>query len=129
MGSGFMLMPLKRVIVFVGDVQRCARFYVDVFGFTALPSDQSPAEWVELETGGCRLAFHKARGASGAIDSPTGGPMNPHKIVFFAEDVEAARAAVVARGAVMGKVYTFGELVFCDGKDPEGHVFQISNRE
>lgn len=118
-----MLMPLKRVIVFVGDLDRRARFYVDVFGFVALPSDQSPAERVELETGGCRLAFHQARGAEGAIDSPTGGPMNPHKIVFFAADVEAARAAVV------GKAYRLGELVFCDGKDPEGHVFQISNRE
>jgi len=54
--------------------------------------------------------------------------MNPHKIVFFAEDVEATRATLVARGAVMGDVRRFGELVLCDGQDPEGHVFQICNR-
>jgi len=123
-----MATPLNRVIIFVGDVQKCARFYTDVFGFTVLSSDHAPAEWMELDTGGCRLAFHKARGPDGPIDSPTGSSMNPHKIVFFAEDVEAARAAVVARGAAMGDVHKSGSLMLCDGRDPEGHVFQISNR-
>src|SRR6185369_11110113 len=99
-----MPIPLNRVIVFVGDVQKCARFYCDVFGFTPLPSDHPSSEWIELETGGCRLALHQARGADGPIDLPTGGPTNPHKIVFYAEDVEATRAAIVARGAVMGEV-------------------------
>jgi predicted enzyme related to lactoylglutathione lyase len=123
-----MAMPLNRVIVFVADVERCAAFYRDVFGFTVRPSDEPSKEWIELETGGCRLAFHKARGPNGPIDSPTGSPTSPHKIVFFAEDVEAARGAVVARGATMGKVHKFKSLVLCDGKDPEGHAFQISNR-
>jgi predicted enzyme related to lactoylglutathione lyase len=124
-----MLAPLHRIIIFVGDVEKCAKFYVDAFGFTAMPSQHGDAEWMELETGGCRLAFHKARGPNGPIDSPTGSAMHPHKVVFYAEDVEAARAAVAARGAAMGKVNKFGELVMCDGKDPEGHVFQISNRK
>lgn len=119
-----MLAPLKRVIIFVEDVEKCARFYQDVFGFTVVPSDHPSKEWIELETGGCRLAFHKARGAGG----PTGRPDNPHKIVFYAKDVAAVREQIVGRGAVMGKVHTFGSLVLCDGRDPEGHVFQISNR-
>ena len=54
--------------------------------------------------------------------------MNPHKIVFYAQDVDAARAAVVARGAVMGAVRKFGTIALCDGQDPEGHVFQLSTR-
>lgn len=120
--------PLNRIIIFVADVEKCARFYADVFGFTPVTSDQPPTEWIELDTGGCRLAFHKARGTRGPVDSPTGGPMNPHKIVFHAEDVQATRAALIARGVAMGKVHQFGALTFCDGKDPEGHVFQISNR-
>ena len=119
--------PLNRIIIFVGNVEKCARFYRDVFGFTALPSDTS--DWIELDTGGCRLAFHKAHGPRGPIDTPTGGAMNPHKIVFFAKDVEGTREAVIAGGAKMGDIRKFGKLVFCDGKDPEGHVFQISNRE
>jgi predicted enzyme related to lactoylglutathione lyase len=120
--------PLNTVIIFVGDVQKCAHFYVDVFGFKPLPSEYSPAEWIELDTGGCRLALHKARGPDGPVDSPTGSPFSPHKIVFFAKDVDAIRAAAVACGAVMGEILKSGSSVVCDGKDPEGHVFQISNR-
>ena len=123
-----MPIPLHRIIVFVADVEKCAQFSADVFGFTILPSDQPPGEWIELETGGCRLAFHKARGPKGPITKPTGSPTSPHKIVFYAADVEAARAAVVARGATMAKVLKCGTLVLCDGRDPEGHAFQISNR-
>jgi predicted enzyme related to lactoylglutathione lyase len=123
-----MLTPLNRVIIFVGDVEKCARFYIESFGFPAFTSEHAPTEWMELDTGRCRLAFHKAHGPNGPIDAPTGSRMNPHKIVFYAEDVAAARAAVVARGIVMGDVRTFGSLTLCDGQDPEGHVFQISNR-
>ena len=122
--AGVAVLPLKRVIVFVADVERCAAFYCDAFGFRRLTSESPAKEWLELETGGCRLAFHKARGAKG----PTGSANNPHKIVFYAKDVEAAREELVSRGAKMGKVITFGELVMCDGRDPEGHAFQISNR-
>lgn len=123
-----MVTPLNRVIIFVADVQKCARFYISTFGFAALPSEHAAAEWMELETGGCRLAFHKAHGPHGPIEEPTGGPMNPHKIVFFAEDVEAARTEAMARGAPMSGVHKYGSLLLCDGQDPEGHMFQISNR-
>ena len=119
-----MKMPLGRVIIFVGDVQRCAQFYQDVFGFKVVPSGEPAEGWMELDTGGAGLAFHKARGVKG----PTGSSENPHKIVFYAKDVVKARAEVVAKGAKMGKVIEYGDLRFCDGKDPEGHVFQISNR-
>jgi len=54
--------------------------------------------------------------------------MNPHKIVFYCEDVAEVRAQLVAKGAKVGDVRTFGKLTLCDGQDPEGHVFQISNR-
>jgi predicted enzyme related to lactoylglutathione lyase len=120
--------PLHRIIIFVGDVKRCAEFYRDAFGFTTVASDHPDSEWLELETGGCRLAFHKATGPDGPINSPTGSPMNPHKIVFYAEDVAKARTNLVAKGAKMWDVRTFGALTLCDGCDPEGHVFQISNR-
>jgi predicted enzyme related to lactoylglutathione lyase len=122
-----MITPLNRVIIYVGNVEKCAGFYRNVFGFTALSSDLPTSEWIELETGGCRLAFIQAHGRDGPIHSATGGPMNPHKLVFYAEDVAAARSQLVARGAMMGDVRIFGSLVLCDGQDPEGHVFQLSN--
>jgi hypothetical protein len=82
---------------------------------------------MELDTGGCRLAFHRVHGPHSS--EPTGSQDNPHKIVFYTPDVAATRAAIIARGCTkMGKVHTYGSLTFCDGQDPEGHVFQISNR-
>jgi catechol 2,3-dioxygenase-like lactoylglutathione lyase family enzyme len=120
--------PLIRVIIFAADVQKCAHFYRDIFGFTLLPGSHPPAEWLELETGGCRLAFHQAYGADGPITSPTGSPMNPHKIAFFTQDVEAKRAELVARGVDLDPVHTSGSLSLCNGRDPEGHIFQLSNR-
>ena len=123
-----MLAPISRVIIFVGDVQKCAGFFRDAFGLETVPGDYEPDEWQELDAGGCRIAFHKARGPNGPIDTPTGGPSNPHKLVFYAEDVPATREELVRRGADMQDTRTFGEFVVCDGVDPEGHPFQISNR-
>ena len=122
-------MPLTRVIIYVGDVERCAKFYGDVFGFKVMPQTYTAGEWAELDTGACRVAFHKAYGQGGVpIGKPTGSTQNPHKIVFFAEDVPAKRDELIARGAKMGEVMTFDMVVLCDGQDVEGHVFQICNR-
>ena len=115
--------PLIRVIIFVSDVQACAAFYTDIFDFKPLHTDD-PAGWQELDTGGCRLAFHKVHGFTG----PTGSQDNPHKVVFHTNDVAAARKRAIDRGATMGKLKTFGALTLCDGQDIEGHVFQLSNR-
>jgi hypothetical protein len=43
--------------------------------------------------------------------------------------VSKARAELVARGIEMGNDPGDGDgLKLCDGKDPEGNVFQVSNR-
>lgn len=118
-----MLASMNRVIVFVADVQKCASFYRDAFDLDSIPSDD-PAGWQELDAGSCRLAFHKANRASG----PKGVPNYSHKIVFYSDDVAAIRDELTRRGIKMGKVRTLGDLVLCDGRDPEGHRFQVSNR-
>jgi hypothetical protein len=60
------------------------------------------------------------------------GPSSPGKkgpkIAFYAEDVAALRAELVARGASFGKVRQGEELCLCDGKDPDGNPIQLSNR-
>ena len=123
-----MLAGVNRVIVFVGDVERCASFYRDMFQLEVVPNKHVSSEWMELDAGGCRLAFHQAYGPDGPIASPTGSPRNPHKIVFYAEDVTAMRDLLVRKGAQMNEIETFGDISLCDGQDPEGHRFQISNR-
>ena len=84
--------------------------------------------------GGARHGRVSRRAAQGVwqggapIDKPTGSTRSAHKIVFYVEDVSAKREELIARGAKMGEVHTFGTLVLCDGQDVEGHVFQICNR-
>ena len=123
-----MLAPMKRIILFVGDVEKCADFYRTLFELPVIESTHAPNQWCELDAGGCGLAFHKAHGPDGPIDGPTGGPGHPHKVTFYAEDVPAMRDELIRRGDEMGSINTFGDLMLCDGSDPEGHRFQISNR-
>jgi|TARA_B100000315_G_C14338428_1_gene478481 catechol 2,3-dioxygenase-like lactoylglutathione lyase family enzyme len=116
--------PLKRIIIFVADVEKCANFYKKNFGLQPIEEGHQTGEWRELETGGSILAFHKAHGAAG----PTGSEKNPHKLVFGVENIKKAREEFIADGIDMGNLMTFGNIVFCDGKDSEGYPFQISNR-
>jgi hypothetical protein len=51
------------------------------------------------------------------------------KIGFCAEDVAAARQALAARSAKLGKVMSGSGLIRCEGKDPDGNPFSISNRD
>ena len=120
-----MLASMTRVIVFVGDVEKCASFFRDAFELETIESTHAPNQWCELDAGGCRLAFHKAHGPDGPIDTPTGGPNNPHKIVFHADDLPATRQKLVDRGVDMGDVQSVGDVSICDGHDPEGHRFQL----
>jgi hypothetical protein len=75
---------------------------------------------VEFDGGGCSLALHKG----GAARSSDRGP----KVVFGTNDVKKSREILIERGAKMGKVKIFGPLNLCEGKDPEGNRFQLSNR-
>jgi hypothetical protein len=50
------------------------------------------------------------------------------KPCFHADDLEAARAALVEAGVAMGPLHRYGEAAFCDGHDPDGNVFQITTR-
>lgn len=108
---------LRRAIIFTRDLAGMTRFYRDVIGLTVIETSQG---WVDLDAGGSRVALHGTN-----ADMPEG----PIKLAFFAEDVAAMRAALVARGASsFGPVKAFGELHLCDGFDPDGNAVQLSNR-
>jgi catechol 2,3-dioxygenase-like lactoylglutathione lyase family enzyme len=115
-----MNLQLRRVIVFVQDVQMVGVFYRDVLGLPVVVSPDDEREWLELDAGGCRIGLHK----SDAVKVNRRQP----KLVFYAENVASARDHLIARGAKLGAVQTSGEIQFCDGKNPEGNPYQISNR-
>ena len=111
---------ISRVMLFVKDVPTVAAFYRDKLGLQ--PLGEITPEWVELQTGSCTVALHKAgkplieRGDASA------------KIVFGVKDVAAGKALLESRGVKMGKINSFSGIDICDGKDPEGNLFQISSR-
>lgn len=114
-----MKLGIKRIIVFVSDMERALAFYRDVLGL-ALQSQDGDG-WAELAAGTCTIGLHSGGTAS---KSERQGP----KIVFGSDDVASVRKELLARGAPMGPLKKFGALELCDGHDPDGNPFQISNR-
>jgi hypothetical protein len=47
--------------------------------------------------------------------------------MFIRDDVEGMRERLAAKGALMGPLENYPPLTYCDGKDPEGNIFQITN--
>jgi len=109
-------LSIKRVIIFTQRMDEMTKFYRDVIGLKPLTDE---AHWKEFQAGGCNLALHKGTSAIGS---------RPPKLVFFACDVAAARTELLKRGATLGKVKSGNGPDMCDGRDPDGNPFQISNR-
>ena len=117
-----MSFQMQRIILFVNDMAKMTAFYRDVLGLTPLAApNHLPTDWLEFDAGAARIALHKAF-------DPSGKPATYNKITFYAADVPKAREQLVAKGANMYEINDWGELIACDGLDPEGNRFQISNR-
>ncbi len=109
-------LSLRRIVLFTADMPGMTAFYRDVLGL-ALRRDEP--RWKEFDAGGCVIALHNGRSKIGA---------RPPKIGFWAADIRAAREALVAQGLRMTKVTTGGGLTRCEGCDPDGNPFSISDR-
>jgi len=107
---------MARIILFTGQLEAMSEFYGTVLGLKRVTAEKG---WQEFEAGGVTLALH-----SGPASPGRKGP----KIAFYAEDVAALRAELVARGASFGKVRQGETFCLCDGKDPDGNPIQLSNR-
>ena len=112
-----MSLELRRVIIFTDNMAAMGTFYSEVLG---LPAAGKAAGWRTYAAGPVEVALHQGSSMLGR---------RPPKLAFFAADVAATREALVARGARMGRVMKSGDLLLCDGKDPDGNPFQISNRQ
>lgn len=122
-----MKLRLERILIFCQNMPLQTQFYQEVLGLAEVTNPDDPDLFVEFEAGACRIALH-----SGGVTSKA---KRPPKLVFFAQDVQAAREWLVARGAKMGKpkktdleLHDGSYLILCDGRDPEGNPFQLSNR-
>lgn len=113
-------MNLTRVIIFTDRVRVLVEFYATIFSLPLVGEIND--EWVELQAGGCLLAFHKtSRKTQGKDDTGL-------KLVFCPDDIEEERRRLIDLGVKMGLVKRFGDLSLCDGSDPDGNRFQFSTR-
>jgi len=111
-----MKLSIKRIIMFTRQLDAMAAFYRDVL---ALKQTADEPGWKEFAAGGCNIALHRGTSEVGS---------RPPKMVFYSDDVAATRDALQLRGASMGKVKSGSGLDLCEGRDPDGNPFQISNR-
>jgi predicted enzyme related to lactoylglutathione lyase len=119
--EAFVKLKMKRIILFVQDVSIVGAFYRDILGLSEVVSPDDPKEWLEFGAGACSIALHH-----GGVE--TKGRSRPPKIVFYSEDVDKTRAALIKKGVKMGALQTTELFQFFDGRDPEGNDFQVSSR-
>ena len=118
-------MKLGLAMIFAKDMGRMTAFYREALALPFL-ADESSEGWAVFDAGGARLALHAIPAAIAQgiaiTEPPRARAEGAIKLVFHAADLEAARARLVAHGAVMFDPRVSGS---CDGLDPEGNVFQI----
>lgn len=113
------MLGANRIILFVKNPKAVASFYSEKIGLKIRETSED-GKWIDLDAGGIRIGLH----AGGKAKKTSPGS----KIAFFSKDVGATRKKLMAAGVKLGVVHEFGDLRFCDGKDPDGNPFQISNR-
>jgi catechol 2,3-dioxygenase-like lactoylglutathione lyase family enzyme len=111
-----MTLSMRRIVLFTKDMPKMTAFYRDVLGLKVRKDEKG---WKEFDANGCVIALHNGASEVGR---------RPPKIGFWAENIAAARQELVGRGARISKLMTDGGLVRCEGKDPDGNPFSVSNR-
>ena len=123
--AGTVGLKLEVVIIPVADVDRAKRFYQGL-GWR-LDADFAAGDWRALQLtppgSPCSVIFGK--GVTTAVPGSVQGTF------LIVEDIEAARAGLVARGADVSEVFHFDGPLHVDGtkgrvpgKDTEGHSYR-----
>lgn len=118
-------MRIAQVILFVEDVPRMQAFYERML---QLPVITAEPGWVRLDAGETVLGLHAIKAGPALPDPPPAREDSNIKLCFRVDDIDGARAALVAAGVRMRDVHHYQGVAFCDGIDPEGNVFQITTR-
>jgi predicted enzyme related to lactoylglutathione lyase len=122
-----MAVALNRVILYVQDVDRLAAFYQQSFGLPLV--EQIKGEWAVLNAGPCQLALHRVGKAYRVADPAAWQVESNAKLVMTVDRPLAdLHAELTAKGVLMGEIKSYPPLTgqLCDGKDPEGNVFQLA---
>jgi catechol-2,3-dioxygenase len=122
-----MYASLDRIILYVQDVERLAKFYSEMFELPII--EQIKGEWVVFRAGLCELALHRV-GEPYRVADPSSWKVetNAKLVLSVARDLNEMRAELMRKGVPMGDIKVYPGLTspLCDGTDPEGNVFQLA---
>lgn len=120
-----MRISMTRLILYVRDVARLKAFYETNFGFRVV--EEIDGEWAVLMAGQVELALHLA-GQRFREVSPAPVSSNA-KLVFTVDSgLSELRSKLMMFGVPLGEIKRYPGFAYslCDGRDPEGNVFQLS---
>lgn len=124
-----MNLSLSTIILFVHQIDQQKKFYRDVFQLEVV---EEYATWVLLKTPSCYLGLHQIP-EEYLGDDPNEQVDNNVKLVFDVLDLplQQFHDQLIQQGVRMQSITTFDNYPFdlCDGKDPEGNVFQLRQRK
>jgi predicted enzyme related to lactoylglutathione lyase len=119
-----MQMKIELIPLPVSDVDRAIAFYADKLGFTK-DFDVQPSAGVrvvQLTPAGstCSVGFGTG------LDAYAGEPGSVRAVHLVVEDIDQARAELVARGVEVSEVHDFGGGVRgAEFADPDGNTFEL----
>jgi catechol 2,3-dioxygenase-like lactoylglutathione lyase family enzyme len=115
------------IILFVFDINKEKAFYRENFGLDTV--EDSPG-WVVLKGGSVELGLHQIPAEYGPY-TPSEEETNVKLVFDIQEDIHQARQTFIEKQISIGDIKTWEGYPFwvCDGKDPEGNVFQLRLRK
>ncbi|MGH1519826.1 VOC family protein [Chryseobacterium sp. JK1] len=124
-----MNVKLDTLILYVKNTELLKNFYVENFNLKVIEEDHI---WVLLDAGSANIGLHKIGDEYLKQIDSTHTFDNNTKIVFEIDtDIETARNELIEKNVQVREIKTFDHYPFwlCDGKDPEGNVFQLKSRK
>lgn len=118
---------IRAIILFVFDIEKEKNFYRENFGLDIV--EDSPG-WVVLKAGAIELGLHQIPAEYGPY-TPSEEETNVKLVFDIQEDIHKAQQAFIEKQISIGDIKTWEGYPYlvCDGKDPEGNVFQIRRRK
>jgi predicted enzyme related to lactoylglutathione lyase len=123
-----MSFSMTRLILYVRDVALLKSFYQQHFDLPV--TEEIAGEWVVLNAGGMEIALHRV--GEPYRDRPVAANTSNAKMVFSVQTgLPELREKLVNAGVPMRSLKRFDGFaqLMCDGEDPEGNVFQLSQAD
>ena len=125
-----MNLNLNIIIFYVQNVDKLKAFYVDTLKLEVVEEIQG--EWIVLKAGACNIGLHKMGAEYLEKDQEEFQFESNTKLVFEIDaDINQIRADLINKKVFMKEIKTFDNYPYwlCDGKDPEGNVFQLKQKK